>query len=608
MLTGTWQADDGGLYYLRQNGNELWWAGFSTDTPEGAGDLYTGIAFTNVFHGTISGNTATGEWADVPRGQSLQNGTLTLSISNALIRRQTQTGGFGATQWTPIRPAPPPDDIFDIFNNVKKNQNAFDDHSLLDNLKPAKAKPVAIFGTITQTTDPAPMHVNYSASWGRSYNEFICLDNNDSPPDGDIDFDMLVDQQELEKQIGFWTEGWETSHNVTPYNFWGKLLVHNLLHLESIMYGGTTECGDSGPTAFLLPGWQQSGSQSLVFNGVPVAGHLDLGIGLNVSPVNAILGTPISFGSRVRITGNLVLDCGHGWTHPCNENDPSYQNQEIHPAYEIDIVQNFSLPRQTALLTGPWSSDDSGTYYLRQIGNTVWWLGMSVDGGRTFANVFLGTLQDGQITGNWADVPLGGTTKVGTLTLEEAGPGALSALSTTLARTAVTGGFSGDSWAKLYDVDSRTIIVVFDNATTSAAAWPTLPAAVPFEITIGNQRVQAQPSNARTVTLPNGQKGTQVDLNLRVTVDPPRLGALPVNVSFVNYRANWTMAPSDQVPGVHAQPMKAPRSLPLGALAVDPTTLTDRDEEAAKLAPQQTPPGGLVPDLTVNYHIEQAKP
>jgi hypothetical protein len=46
----------------------------------------------------------------------------------------------------------------------------------------------------------------------------------------------------------------------------------------------------------------------------------------------------------------------------------------------------------------------------------------------------------------------------------------------------------------------------------------------------------------------------------------------------------------------------------LGVLTVDPTTLTDRDEEAAKLAGQQTPPGGLVPDLTVNYYIEQAKP
>jgi hypothetical protein len=39
-LTGTWIANDGGTYYIRQTGNELWWAGFSVETPAGIGDLH----------------------------------------------------------------------------------------------------------------------------------------------------------------------------------------------------------------------------------------------------------------------------------------------------------------------------------------------------------------------------------------------------------------------------------------------------------------------------------------------------------------------------------------------------------------------------------------
>ena len=267
--------------------------------------------------------------------------------------------------------------------------------------------------------------------------------------------------------------------------------------------------------------------------------------------------------------------------------------------YSMDLVQNFSLPRQNALLTGPWSNDDVGTYYLRQLGNTVWWLGMSVDEGRSFANVFLGTLQKGQISGNWVDVPLGATQSAGTLTMTAS----QGALSTTLARTAVTGGFGGDSWQKLYDVGSKTLVVVFDNATTSAASWPSLPVAVPFEITVGQQRVQAQPTNARIVKLPNRKQGTQVDLNARITVDPAQLGDLPVSINYLGHRANWTIAPSDRQAGLREQAMKAPRILPLANVAVKKTTPADQDTEAAFLA-QQAAAARMVPDLVVHFHIE----
>jgi hypothetical protein len=41
-------------------------------------------------------------------------------------------------------------------------------------------------------------------------------------------------------------------------------------------------------------------------------------------------------------------------------------------------------------MNGEWKADDRGTYYVRQIGNAVWWVGMSPDEGRTWMNVFKG--------------------------------------------------------------------------------------------------------------------------------------------------------------------------------------------------------------------------
>ena len=80
-LTGFWTADDGATYYVLQDGNVVWWAGFSSDS---------GRSFTNVYRGIWRPNNATeepadvgtvdGEWADVPFGNSAGHGTLRLSL------------------------------------------------------------------------------------------------------------------------------------------------------------------------------------------------------------------------------------------------------------------------------------------------------------------------------------------------------------------------------------------------------------------------------------------------------------------------------------------------------------------------------------------------
>ncbi|MEH1889272.1 MAG: hypothetical protein V7K92_07320 [Nostoc sp.] len=90
-LTGKWQANDGGTYYIRQIGNQVWWYGeYSPTNP----------AFSNVFNGTINNNQISGNWADVPKGSTLSSGSLQLRIvSYNRIEAVSQTGGFGGSVW-----------------------------------------------------------------------------------------------------------------------------------------------------------------------------------------------------------------------------------------------------------------------------------------------------------------------------------------------------------------------------------------------------------------------------------------------------------------------------------------------------------------------------
>jgi hypothetical protein len=296
---------------------------------------------------------------------------------------------------------------------------------------------------------------------------------------------------------------------------------------------------------------------------------------LSSSRVTAILGRRIDFDSRVRVTGILALDCGHGWLHNCDEDDAGTQNQEIHPMYALDFVQNFHLPRPFALLTGVWSGDDAGTYYLREVDNTVWWLGLSVDEGRTFANVFRGTFQNGQVSGQWTDVPLGQTSNAGTLVVA----GDDGDQSSTLQRISETGGFSGASWEKLYDVGGRTIVVVFEGAVANGPSWPNTPD--PFELVVDRQRVEAQPAIPHATQAPGMQPSTQADLDARILIKVREGGPLHMAARYAGYRANWTI--TDIKPGVYIQSMSAPRALPPATPLGNKGEVTDRDRAFAKV-------------------------
>lgn len=71
-------------------------------------------------------------------------------------------------------------------------------------------------------------------------------------------------------------------------------------------------------------------------------------------------------------------------------------------------------------LDGRWVANDNGAYDVRVVGNNIFWLGESKDGGRSWTQVFRGTRQGDTITGMWADVR-GASHNAGQMTLRVSG-------------------------------------------------------------------------------------------------------------------------------------------------------------------------------------------
>ena len=102
-LTGIWKANDGGTYYIRNIGNDVWWLGVSNNDD--------GKTFSNVLKGQIHVNnkTITADWSDIPRGTNGYYGKLTLSIdSDTMLHKvneisHNKSGNhsccFGASTW-----------------------------------------------------------------------------------------------------------------------------------------------------------------------------------------------------------------------------------------------------------------------------------------------------------------------------------------------------------------------------------------------------------------------------------------------------------------------------------------------------------------------------
>ncbi len=110
-LTGAWRGSEGGIYYIRQVGDCVWW--FGTDVMAIEPGLTDQNGFANVASGRVRGTQVDIEWADLPLGDTMGGGGLTFVYdeeSDQLVMTE-QRGDwqpFGGSTLTRIGPSASP--------------------------------------------------------------------------------------------------------------------------------------------------------------------------------------------------------------------------------------------------------------------------------------------------------------------------------------------------------------------------------------------------------------------------------------------------------------------------------------------------------------------
>jgi len=88
----------------------------------------------------------------------------------------------------------------------------------------------------------------------------------------------------------------------------------------------------------------------------------------------------------------------------------------------VAMLGAFALQASAKDINAYYNSDDGGVYFVRQIGDKIYWFGEDPKGG--FANVLMGTVSGNKITAHWWDVPKGKAKGGGDITFEIKGDGA----------------------------------------------------------------------------------------------------------------------------------------------------------------------------------------
>ncbi len=106
-LTGAWSGSTGGMYYIRQVGDCVWW--FGTEVDDIAPGLTGQPGYANVASGRFDGSIVVAEYADVPLGNVLGGGGLTFAYDDesGTLTLTDQRGGwqaFGDSVLTRIDP------------------------------------------------------------------------------------------------------------------------------------------------------------------------------------------------------------------------------------------------------------------------------------------------------------------------------------------------------------------------------------------------------------------------------------------------------------------------------------------------------------------------
>ena len=88
-MSGYYKANDGGHYYVRHIGTDVYWFG---EHPNGS--------WANIFKGKLDGNKITGNFYDVPKGKIQGSGQLKLTVNyNSTKITKTEGSNFGGSVW-----------------------------------------------------------------------------------------------------------------------------------------------------------------------------------------------------------------------------------------------------------------------------------------------------------------------------------------------------------------------------------------------------------------------------------------------------------------------------------------------------------------------------
>jgi hypothetical protein len=394
-LTGLWSCDDGGTYVVRQIGDTVWWLGLSKDNTlvpgldAEDGVFYPGLRFCNVFSGQMIQQSVSGQWSDVPRGATANQGDMFLFYVDAanpaeqqLLKDQNATtGGFGGSTWKRFLTPPVVRSAGELFKHTYKNVQPLigNQENLSDNLQLIRDS-ASVFGIVKKWGTPAqmqnPVSAGYTASRGRDYHSFICGGDDDG--DGDVTFFILADMGQIQQRQPNFFAGVDQSTHADV-----EAKMRSPLEGEIIMYGRAPDCNHWDAKSWaLFPGWAEPPGSSVLFNGKPIPVVLTpQGVGSNQP--NFI--SDLHFEDPVRVTGALVFDIGH-----------PERALEIHPVYSVEKI----LPTASDNLSGTWADDFGNTYHLRHnlADNTVWYSGLSPVGSQAFGQVFRGTFDPGSST------------------------------------------------------------------------------------------------------------------------------------------------------------------------------------------------------------------
>lgn len=83
----------------------------------------------------------------------------------------------------------------------------------------------------------------------------------------------------------------------------------------------------------------------------------------------------------------------------------------------VIIVALFLSTTLAMDLTGDWRASNGDNIYIRQIDNAVWYYGESSAQGENWTSVGYGTIDGNIVNLNWADMPKGNASMMGTVAL-----------------------------------------------------------------------------------------------------------------------------------------------------------------------------------------------